>query len=46
MKAILLDGSRANDNVGGRVRAALTAQLQTQGWDVEHFALCEKKIGN
>ena len=46
MKAILLDGSQENDNTGERVRAALTAQLQTQGWDVEHFALCEQKIGN
>ncbi len=25
---------------------ALTAQLQARGWEVEHFALCEKKIGN
>ena len=46
MKAIILDGSQANDKTGERVRAALTAQLQTQGWDVEQFALCEQKIGN
>ena len=46
MKAIILDGSHANDSTGGRVRAALTAQLQAWGWDVEHIALCEKKIGN
>jgi len=46
MKAILLDGSRANDSMGARVRAALTAQLESQGWDVEPYALCEKKIGN
>jgi multimeric flavodoxin WrbA len=46
MKAILLDGSKANDNTGERVRAALTAQLQAQGWDVEHVVLREKKIGN
>jgi multimeric flavodoxin WrbA len=45
MKAILLDGSGANDHTGERVRAALTAQLQTQGWDMEQLALCEKKIG-
>jgi multimeric flavodoxin WrbA len=46
MKAILLDGSIANDTTGVRVRAALTEQLQSQGWDVEHIALCESKIGN
>jgi len=43
MKAILLDGSRANDNSGERVRAALMAQIQTQGWYVEHIVLSEKK---
>jgi len=47
MKAILLDGSlEANDSTGGRIRAALTAQLQAQGWDVEHVVLREKRIGN
>ena len=46
MKAILLDGSGANDSTGERVRAALTAQLQARGWDVEHIVLCESKIGN
>jgi multimeric flavodoxin WrbA len=46
MKAILLDGSGANDKTGERVHAALTAQLQAQGWGVDHFALCESKIGN
>lgn len=46
MKAILLDGSHANDSTGERVRAALTAQLQAQGWEVEHIILRQKKIGN
>jgi len=46
MKAILFDGSQTNDITGRRVRAALTVQLQAQGWDVEHIALCEQKIGN
>jgi multimeric flavodoxin WrbA len=46
MKAILLDGSQANDKTGERVRAALKAEFKTQGWEVEHIALCEKKIGN
>ncbi len=46
MKAVILDGSLANDRTGRRVRAALIAQLQSQGWDVEHVALGEQKIGN
>ena len=46
MKAIVPDGSQANDKTGKRIRAALTAQLQTQGWDIERFALCKQKIGN
>lgn len=46
MKAVLLDGSQAEDSTGQRVSAALTGQLQDQGWEVEHFALCDKKIGN
>jgi multimeric flavodoxin WrbA len=46
MKAILLNGSLENDNTGERLRATLMAQLHAQGWDVEHFALCERKIGN
>jgi len=45
MKAILLDGSQENGNTGERVRAALRAQLQAQGWDVEHIILREKKLG-
>jgi multimeric flavodoxin WrbA len=46
MRAILVDGSRADDHTGERVCAALTAQLEAQGWEVEHIALLEKKIGN
>lgn len=46
MKAILLDGSNVNDTTGERIRTALTAQLQTRGWDVEHVVLRDKKIGN
>lgn len=45
MKAILLNGSQENDKTGERVHAALEAELKTRGWGVEHFALCEKKIG-
>jgi len=46
MKAVILDGSLGNDSTGQRVNAALVEQLQAQGWDMEHFALCEQKIGN
>jgi multimeric flavodoxin WrbA len=46
VKAILLDGSNSNDRTGERVRTALEAQLQARGWEVEHYALCEKRIGN
>jgi len=44
-KAVLLDGSQEDGNTGERIRAALTAQPQAQGWDVEHIVLREKKIG-
>jgi len=46
MKAVLLDGSQTNDKTGGYIRAALEAEFKTRGWQVEHFALCEQKIGN
>jgi multimeric flavodoxin WrbA len=46
VKAVLLDGSGAGDETGERVRAALTAQLKANGWDVEHIAVREKTIGN
>ena len=46
MKAAILDGSQANDKTGKRVYEALVAQFRAQGWEVEHFILREKKIGN
>jgi len=46
MKAILLNGSKENDRTGERVRAALEAEFKRRGWDIEHFNLCEQKIGN
>jgi multimeric flavodoxin WrbA len=46
MKAILLDGSNNNDETARRVRATLTGQLLSRGWQVQHVQLCEKKIGN
>ena len=45
MKAILLDGSPATDLTGERVSAALTAQLEARGWDVERVVLRERQIG-
>ena len=46
MKAILLDGSQADDNFGERVSATLTTQFQLLGWDIEHIVLRDTKIGN
>jgi multimeric flavodoxin WrbA len=46
MKAILLDGSDANDSTAHRVDMALTTELESDGWQVEHVLLREKKIGN
>jgi len=46
MKVILLDGSAADDPVGGRVCAALAAQFQARGWAVEHVVLRDKKLAN
>ncbi len=46
MKAVILDGSHANDITGERVRAALLAELRSRGWEVEHFLLRDMKIGN
>jgi multimeric flavodoxin WrbA len=45
MKAILLDGSFANDTTGERIRSALTWHLQNRGWNIETIILREKKIG-
>ena len=46
MKAIILNGSHENDATGERVKAALLAELQAGGWEVEHILLRERKIGN
>jgi multimeric flavodoxin WrbA len=45
-KAILLDGSPSNDCTGERVSAMLAAELESRGWQVNHFQLSEQKIGN
>lgn len=44
-KAILLNGSLENDITGERVRTAVPGQLQTQGWEVEHFSGCRGERG-
>jgi len=46
MKAILLDGSHANDVTSNRVHTALISELESRGWQVEQVLLREKKIGN
>jgi multimeric flavodoxin WrbA len=45
MKAIILDGSQANDITGERARKALMKELQTSGLNVEHIVLRERNIG-
>jgi multimeric flavodoxin WrbA len=46
MKALILDGSQADDLVAVKINAALLSKLQERGWDVEHILLREQKIGN
>ena len=46
MKAVILNGSQANDTTGERVCAATMSELRSSGWEVEHVLLREKKIGN
>jgi len=46
MKALILNGSFEGDATAERVRAALIAELQADGWEVEHMLLREQKIGN
>ena len=46
MKAILLDGSQANDGMGRRMSAALSQELQARGWEAETIVLRDQKIGN
>jgi multimeric flavodoxin WrbA len=46
MKAVILDGSHANDATGARVRAALMGKMQGQDWELEYIPLHAKKIGN
>lgn len=45
MRAILLDGSFADDTTGGRIGAALTAAFEARDWEVESIVLREKTIG-
>ena len=46
MKALILNGSNENDTTGERVKTALMAELQADGWEAEHVLLREQKIGN
>ena len=46
MKAVILDGSKANDLTGERVRKLFITQLQNNDWDIEHIILEKQKIGN
>ena len=46
MKAVLLNSSSQDDVTGLRTAIALTAQLQSEGWEVESFTLRDLKIGN
>ena len=43
MKAILLDGSHNNDLTGQRVHNALTTELESMGWQMDHICLREKE---
>jgi len=40
------EGASAIATALAPLRLALTTQLQARGWEVEHFPLCEKVIGN
>ena len=44
-KALLLDGSLSEDLTAARVYPALEKRLAAQGWEIEHIALRERKIG-
>ncbi len=46
MKAVILDGSQANDTFGERVRRKFITQLQNLDWEMDHIVLNEQKIGN
>jgi hypothetical protein len=44
MKALILDGSRADDEAARKARASAEARLRRAGWAVEAVVLREKKI--
>lgn len=46
MKVVILDSAKPDDKTGQAILIALVSTLQSRGWDVDHFALCESKIGN
>jgi multimeric flavodoxin WrbA len=46
MKALIFDGSAADDPQSAKVNAGLFASLRARGWDITHILLREQKIGN
>ncbi len=46
MKALILNGSHAQDATAEEISAALCAQLRSRGWEFEHILLRDQKIGN
>ncbi len=46
MKAVILDSAKSDDITGQSIQAVLDSTLRAQGWDVDHFILCDSKIGN
>ena len=46
MKALLLDGTRANDSNGERIRNILVEELKSSEWVTEHIILEQSTIGN
>jgi multimeric flavodoxin WrbA len=45
-KILILDGANASDITGPRVLAALQAELESRGWEVDLLTLRNMKIGN
>ena len=46
MKAVILDGLKARDMVGERIRTKFITLIQNSGWEIEHIPVNEQKIGN
>jgi multimeric flavodoxin WrbA len=46
MKATILNGAQEGDRTGTRVSAMLIQSLKSQGWEIDHIPVRDKKIGN